>query len=209
MDHVAMRFWIKRQDHLIHDYSLAGYLLSPNATIMAHAYKNRSTMHNEAVVHLIKKLILNPMLVGEEKSLHLSKAIKTFWNEYDNFVNMRSCFSHQYMWDAARGDDTKAYQWHQRYSLQGTKVLGKLACLVLSKTLGIGTAKQNWKQVKYIKLGLRSSTGTEKVTKQTALYGQYQQIKACAQQTKLSSADKLWEESDFKLLKMDKYCKDM
>jgi hypothetical protein len=33
--------------------------------------------------------------------------------------------------------------------------------------------------------------------------------KACAQQTKLSSAGKLWEESDFKLLKMDKYCKDM
>jgi hypothetical protein len=102
------------------------------------------------------------------------------------------------MWDAAWGDDVKAYRWHQRYSLQGTKVLGKLACLVLSKILGIGTAKQNWKQVKYIKSGLRSSTGTEKVKKQTALYGQYQDIKSRAKQTKLSSAGKLWEENDFK-----------
>jgi hypothetical protein len=168
---------------------------------MAHAYANRSTMHNDAVVHLIKKLIVNPMLVGDEKSLHLSKDIKTFWNEYDDFVNMRGCFSHKYMWDAARGDNVKAYQWHQRYSLQGTKVLGKLACLVLSKILGIGTAEQNWKQAKYIKLGQCSYTDTDKVKKQAALYGQYQQVKACARQSKLSSAGKLWEENDFKSLK--------
>ncbi len=92
MDHVAVRYWIKRQDHLIHNYSLAGYLLLPNATIVAHAYANRSTMHNDALVHLIKKLIINLMLVGDEKSLHLSKDIETFWNEYDDFVNMRGCF---------------------------------------------------------------------------------------------------------------------
>jgi hypothetical protein len=110
MDRVAMIFWIKWRDHLIHDYSLAGYLLLQNATIMAHAYTNRSTMlHNDAVVHLIKKLIVNPMLVGDKKSSHLSKDIETFWNEYDDFVNMRGCFSHKYMWDSARGDNDKAY----------------------------------------------------------------------------------------------------
>jgi hypothetical protein len=57
---------------------LAGYLLSPNATIMAHGHANRSTMHNDAVVHLIEKLIVNPILVGDEKSSHLSKDIETF-----------------------------------------------------------------------------------------------------------------------------------
>jgi len=210
MDHVAMRFWIKRQDKLIHDYSLTGYLLSPNPTIMAHTYENRSVMHTDAVVHLIDKLlIVNPTFVGEEKSEQLSKDIDTFWDGYDNFVNRRGCFSHKYMWDAARGDDVKANRWHQRYSLQGTKVLGKLACLVLSKILGIGTAERNWKQVKYIKLGLRSNTDTDKVKKQAAFYGQYQQIKTCVKQAKLSSAGKLWEENNFKSLKMDEYCKDM
>jgi hypothetical protein len=139
---------------------------------MAHTYANRLTMHNDAVVHLIKKLIVNPMLVGDEKNLHLSKDIETFCNEYDDFVNMCGCFSHKYMWDAAQGDNVKAYRWHQRYSLQGTKVLGKLACLVLSKIMGIGTAEQNWKQVKYIKSGLRSHTDTAKVKKPAALYGQ-------------------------------------
>jgi len=58
-------------------------------------------------------------------------------------------------------------------------------------------------------LGLHSHTNTDKVKKQAALYGQYQQVKAHARQSKLSSAGKLWEENDFKLLKMDEYCKDM
>ena len=166
MDHVAMRFWIKRRDKLIHDYSLIGYLISPNPTIMANAYENRSTMHNDAVVHLIDKLIVNPIFVGEEKSEHLSKDIET-------------------------------------------KVLEKLACLVLSKILGIGTAERNWKQVKYIKSGLCSHTDTDRVKKQAALYGQYQQVKTCVKQTKLSSAGKLWEENDFKSSKMDEYCKEI
>ena len=89
MDHVAMRFWIKRRDKLIHDYSLTSYLPSPNPTIMAHTYKNRSMIHNEAVVRLIDKLVVNLIFVGEEKSKHLSKYIDTFWDEFDNFVNRR------------------------------------------------------------------------------------------------------------------------
>ena len=101
MDHVAMRFPIKRPDKLIHDYSLTGYLLSPNPTIMAHAYENRSAVHSDAVVHLIYKLIVNPIFIGEEKGEQLSKDIDTFWDGYDNFVNRRGCFSHKYMWDAA------------------------------------------------------------------------------------------------------------
>ncbi len=150
---------------------------------MAHMYENRLMIHNEAVVRLIEKLIVNPIFVGEEKSKHLSKDMDTFWDEFDNFINRPGCFSHKYMWDTAQGDDVKAYQWHQRYSLQGTKVLGKLACLVLSKILGIGTAEQNWKQVKFTKLGLHSHTDTDRVKKQAALYGQYQQVKTHAKQT--------------------------
>jgi hypothetical protein len=79
---------------------------------MAHAYENRSMIHNEAVVRLIDKLIVNPIFVEEEKSKHLSKDIDTFWDEFDNFINRPGCFSQKYMWDAAWGDDVKAYQWH-------------------------------------------------------------------------------------------------
>ncbi|KAL3777223.1 hypothetical protein ACHAW5_007656 [Stephanodiscus triporus] len=112
-----MRFWIKRRDKLVHSYSLVGYLLSPNQTIMDHAYENRSVIHQEAVVNLIQKLIVDPKLVGVDKSQSLAESISRFWEEYNWFARARA--------------------------------------------------------------------------------------------EKLSSAGKLWEDADFKSLKMDEYCKDM
>jgi hypothetical protein len=177
---------------------------------MDHAYENRSLIHNNAVVSLITKLILDPLLVGDEKSRCLAESITTFWDEYDCFVNKRRMFKMSHMWDPlARGDKVPAYRWHQRYSLHTTKVLGKVACLVLSKILGIGTSERNWKQVKLMKSGQRSNTHPERCKKQVALYGIYQQTKARARAAKLSSVGKLWEDADFKTLKMDEYCKDM
>ena len=82
-----MQFWIKRREKLKHHYSLVGYLLSPNPTIMAHAYDNRSDIHNNAVVKVITKLIIDPMLVEDERSRSLAESINTFWDEYGCFVN--------------------------------------------------------------------------------------------------------------------------
>ena len=144
---------MKHRDKLIHSYSLVGYLLSPNQTIMDHAYENRSLIHHEAVVNLIEKLIVNPKLVGVEKSTNLAESISNFWDEYNWFVNKQRMFKFAHMLEpAAQGDHVPAYRWHQRWSLHTTKVLGKLACLVQSKILGIGTAEQNWKQVKLMEV---------------------------------------------------------
>ena len=55
---------------------------------MAHAYENRSTMHNDAVVRLIDKLIVNPIFVREETSEHLSKDIDAFFGRFSNVTNL-------------------------------------------------------------------------------------------------------------------------
>ncbi len=57
--------------------------------------------------------------------------------------------------------------------LPRTKVLGILASLILSKIVGIGTAKRNWKQVKKIKYGDHANLGNEVTAKITNIYGQY------------------------------------
>jgi hypothetical protein len=62
-----MRFWIKRRDNLVTDYSLVGYMLSPNPKIMAHCAVNKSSLHVDSADHLIEKLILDPMLVGTKR----------------------------------------------------------------------------------------------------------------------------------------------
>ena len=92
-----------------------------------------------------------------------------------------------------------------------TKVLGKLACLVLSKILGIGTAKRNWKQVKAIKSGQRVNTGMDKTNKQVLIYAHYQQMRAQASMSmrKLSVAGKLWEDADFDSMQMDPFCREI
>ena len=80
---------------------------------------------------------------------------------------------------------------------------------MLAKILGIGTAERNWKQVKAVKSGLHVNTTIDKTKKQVLVYVQYQQMRAQAWQNKLSSAGKLWDNSDFSFIKMDQYCKEI
>ena len=115
-----------------------------------------------AVEHLITKLILDKNLVGNERKAHKSELIDTFFDEYNNFVNRRNAFGRDHIWYSAKGNNLKAYRWHQKCTLPVTDILGQVACLVLSKTLRIGTAKHTWKQVKKIKKGDRMSTGIDK-----------------------------------------------
>ena len=59
---------------------------------MDHAYENRSLIHDEAVVDLTRKLIVDPKKVGEEKARNLAESINTFWDEYHLFVNKQKIF---------------------------------------------------------------------------------------------------------------------
>jgi hypothetical protein len=115
---------------------------------------------------LITKLILNPTLVGTERNNERVKLIDTFMEEYGDFTNKRGMFARGNILIMAADENVKAYWWHFKYSLPTIKVLGKLACLVLSKILGIGTAERNWKQVEAVKSGQRVNTGINKTKKQ-------------------------------------------
>jgi hypothetical protein len=148
-------------------------------------------------------------LVGTERNNERAKLINTFMEEYGDFTNKRGMFARDRIWIMASDINAKAYQWHYKYSLPTTKVLGKLACLVLSKILGIGTAERNWKQVKAVKSGQRINTGIDKTKKQVLIYAQYQQTRAQALMRKLSMAGKLWEDADFDSMKMDPFCQEI
>jgi histone H3/H4 len=58
MTHQIMTFWFKCRTKLIHDYSLVGYILSPNPWIMNGAREKmlQSPIYSDAVKHLIRKL---------------------------------------------------------------------------------------------------------------------------------------------------------
>jgi hypothetical protein len=76
------------------------------------------------------------------------------------------------MWYAAgKSDFVVACCWHHTWTLLRTKVLRKLACLVLSRILGIGTAKCNWKQMKKIKYRDGANLGNKVTAMITNIYG--------------------------------------
>ena len=143
-------------------------MLSPNPTIMAHCAVNKSSLHVDAADRLIEKLTLNQMLVGTKRREKLVDLIDTFKDKYGEFMTQRGMLAKDNIWMVAVKQDTKGFRWHAKYSIETTDVLGRLACLVLSKTLGVGTAERNWKQVTKVKIkkGDSAKTGVDKTTKQ-------------------------------------------
>jgi hypothetical protein len=135
--------------------------------------------------------------------------IDKFKDEYRDFTNKQGNFNKANIWIMASDENIQGYHWHQKYSLDCTDVLGKLACLVLSKILGIGSAERNRKQVKKIKRGDRVQTGIDKTAKQVLVYAQYQMLCGKLRKTALLCAGKLWADTDFNCMKMDAYCKDL
>jgi hypothetical protein len=102
---------------------------------MAHAIDNKTIEHDQSAKQLITKLILSPTLVGNERNNERVKLINTFMEEYGDFTNKHGMFARDNIWIMAADKNANAYQWHYKYSLLTTKVLGKQACLVLSKIL--------------------------------------------------------------------------
>jgi hypothetical protein len=114
------------------------------------------------------------------------------------------------MWYAAgKSDFVVACHWYHTWMLPRTKVLGKQACVVLSKILGVETAKRNWKQVKKIKYGDRANLGNKVTAKITNVSGQYQQVKSHNRDDQRSSVGRLWTEEDLHCMKMDVFCADI
>jgi hypothetical protein len=103
-----------------------------------------SPIYSDAVKRLIGKLLVPDHLTSDEHKECLAEMTTLFFDEHQMFMNQTSILNNDTMWLAAgKNDFVVACRWHHSWTLPRTKVIGKLACLVLSKILGIGTAKRN------------------------------------------------------------------
>jgi hypothetical protein len=135
--------------------------------------EHKCVIHDRTAKRLVEKLILDPLLVGHACKAQLAVLIDKFKDEYLDFKNKIDAFNKDNIWIMAELENQLACKWHQKYTLESTTVLGKLACFVLSKIIGIGMAERNWKQVKKVKKGDCAKTGVEKTSKQVLVYSQY------------------------------------
>jgi hypothetical protein len=67
--------------------------------------------------------------------------------------------------------NNKVFIWHKKETLYYTKILGKFACRVCSKILGIGSAERSWGDVKHLKVNKRSHLSGDCVKKQATIFG--------------------------------------
>jgi hypothetical protein len=226
-----MVLWFKRRPKLIHDYSLAGYILAPQHKILQDASlrMRESPIYIDAVSRLIGKLLVDDgtnnrlqligRLVGENgtnnrlplsRTEQIARSTTVFLREHRIFANRTGAYANSIMWSEPDHDEfIVSCHWHLSWTVPRSTVLGKLACLVLSKILGIGSAERNWKQVKKLKSGDRSNLSMNVTSKITNVYGQYQQMKARSRQDEMSSVGKLWTEEDFHCMKLDVFCGDI
>ena len=205
-----MRFWAPRATAMDHHYSLAAYLLSPHPQIMKHAASHKSERHHDAVAALISKLLLPKDIVSsKERSRTRAEMVHTFWMEYSDFTLKVGKFSNPDMWIIAEDPTQFAHAWHKTYSLPRTKILGKLACLLTSKNLGIGSAERHWKIVKRAKSGQSARLGADSAKKQALIYGAAMQQRWRFSLKKLGDAGKLWSDEDFESLKLDRFCEEI
>ncbi len=93
-----------------------------------------SPIYSDAVKLLIGKLLVPEVLTSNECNKCLAEMTAKFFDEHQKFVNQTGILTSDTMWYAARKSDfVVACRWHHTWMLSRTKVLGKLACLDLSK----------------------------------------------------------------------------
>ena len=209
-DYEGLKYWVKRywehyKPKLLHDYVLAAYCLSPDPKVHEHAKQNIKGEDRLACERLLVKLFLPAYIEGVEKFEREKAAIvNKFLGELDDFQKKSGYFKSQSIWYAAEDPNIPAHLWHQRYSLLFTDYLGKLACIVCSKVLGIGEAERHWKANKKTRGGQRARPSAAKTKKQATIAAAHSMEKAESRRAALARKGKLWDDEDFKAFKLGK-----
>jgi hypothetical protein len=192
--------WDKRFAPLAHDFAVTGWVTAVDPKIRAHVNANLSFEHKQAVERLHLKLFLPDNLTPAEEALETSKMIDELWDEYGQFNTRRGpAFgeSRFYIWGSADIKNNLGYNWHKNYSLVQTKQLGRLACRVSSKLLGMGNAERCWGNVKQLKDGQRSHLSAEKASKASTIYGAACAERAATKKPPAHLAEvQHWEQAD-------------
>jgi hypothetical protein len=131
--------------------------------------------------------------------------VDELFSELKDFQQKLGYFKKMSIWIAAEDPNLPSYLWHQKYSLIFTKWLGKLACIVLSKMLGIGEAERIWKVNKQIRGGQRSRLSPEKTKKQSTIAAAHSLNKSLAKSAATKRRGKLMDDKDFQALELGEF----
>ena len=192
--------WKKRRDKLINDFSIAGWLLSPIPDVYNDSRENSNGQHRNAIDRLLKKMFASQL---SDDSDELANLLNDFWEEFEHFISQTGPFEKAYIWKYNNPDlhHGRSHLWHKKNSVPFTKVLGKFACRVCSKIVGMGSAERNWGAVKHLKTDKRSHLSSDAVQKQATIFGASCMLNARLERNSkkgtLEDPYKFWNDEDF------------
>jgi hypothetical protein len=166
----VQRRWKHRRSNLVSDFCIAGWMLCPIAEVREDAKKHIGEDRN-TMERLLKKLYAPDK---EAASDEVANLLNRFWEEFEHFQNKTGPYaSRPHIWHPNNADITNGHShiWHKKNSLPYTTILGKLACRVCSKIVGMGSAERAWGDVKHLKTDKRCSLRIEALKKQSTIFG--------------------------------------
>ena len=176
----CLEAWNKRRSSLLHEYSIAGWLLSPAAPIMAQAFNNYTKEDRRAMETVLLKLLLKPQPTEQATKAAKLHLLVTFWSEFEAFHNRQGEFHPEMLgWDDGRRL-THPHLWHQQWTLPYTEVFGKVSCIVTSKLVGQGQSDRTCGYGKDNKSNKRLNFSSNNLMDQVTCYGAYCEERAQA-----------------------------
>ena len=189
----VLQCWNKRRHLLLHNFAIAAWILSPIPEIMKHARDIMKNAEDNLRYRVQVDDLIDRLFHGEDTG----KVKDTFWQEWDDFSDKRGvAYDRDFIWNGTNIENGETYKWHKLYTLHTTKVLGKFACRVTSKILGIGSAERSWGDVKHIKNSKRSHISASRIEKSATIFGASCAQKAAIQQ-KLKEEDGTYKSNLF------------
>lgn len=199
MGKTVLQAWKRRRKALVSDYAITAWMLSPIPEVMMDVHINHKGKHRDACERLLKKLYWHESNSNEV----MNKQIDKFWSEFEHFQGKTGPYAHrEHIWNSVDIHEGKSHIWHKKNTLRYTKMLGRFACRVTSKILGIGSAERSWGDVKHLKTNKRSHLSAESVKMQATIFGASCAERAAMKRKKRmedpdSKADNFWRDDDF------------
>ncbi len=99
MTHLMITFWFKCRTKIIHEFSLVGYILSPNPQLLNDARERmlHSPIYSVAVRYLIGKLLVPENLTSNERKECLADMTTKYFDEHQKFVNQTGILNSETM----------------------------------------------------------------------------------------------------------------
>ena len=115
-----------------------------------------------------------------------------FRDQFNDFRGKIGHFDEENMWKSRYCFTGKTHLWHYTYSRQHCWELSHVACRITSKVLGSGMCERQWGDVKTLLSGKHMGLSSEKLEKQSILYGN-----ACMERSKVKASNYSYNEHNW------------